>query len=376
MDFSLTTMFVVPSGTLASSGSTDALLPDQLGIYRDDFSIATAGNIAAAKWFQIAQGRPYTAQKGLASKRSDKIHASKVVDWYKTVAEDTATNQISTLGNFQNLKCGQQLYISFRAHSFNIDLVHFNGMTRSILVNTPCCDCGEVPCEDIDAAAIEAIVDEAIIKLNDEDYLSPYLSFSKTGSGASAAIRVESKPVVRLNNAYELRAQATIYDRVWFRGFATIGPPTLQDTVGVEDFCEGANYTFTTQQRSSYPHGSSQEIAELERYYYSYQVPAFKSLHNNPAWNDAFDSQVVAGTWYDLYYLKCREHDQQTTWAQYTPLDFTVILAFPTGQGSAFETVLTAALGAPQNKSGANISTTTTTSTSTTTTTTTTQLQP
>lgn len=375
MDFSLTTMFVVPEGTLASAGSTDALTDGQLGVFGPTYALLTAGTIAAAKYFYIAQGRPATAQKGLGSKRSDKIHASKVVDWYKTVAEDTAANQITTLGGFTNIHCGDDVYITYRVHGFNIDLVHANGMTRSVLVHAPCCDCGEVPCEDIEAADIEALVDEAITKLNAEEYLNDYLIFYKSGSGATSAIVAQGKPVVRLTNTTNIKAQGTIYDRVWFRAFATIGPPTNQDLF-VDDFCEGPIATATINQRASYPHGSSQEVAELERFYYSYQQPAFKTLHVDPAWNDHFDSQVVAGTWYDLYYLKCQEFDQQVTWAQYTPIDFTVIVAFPTGEGSAFETVLTAALGAPADKSGADISTTTTTSTSSTTTTSTTVIVP
>src|SRR5687767_14716009 len=97
--FSLTTMFIVPDGTLASAGSTQDLTPGQLGLFRPDYSLATAGNIAAAKYFYLAQGRKELVP-GLGSKRSDKIAASRVTSWYKSVSEDTAALQISTLTDF------------------------------------------------------------------------------------------------------------------------------------------------------------------------------------------------------------------------------------------------------------------------------------
>ena len=61
-DFSLTTVFVVPVAqtALASSGSTQDLTAGLLGLFRNDYSVATAGNIAAAPYFYVAQGRANT----------------------------------------------------------------------------------------------------------------------------------------------------------------------------------------------------------------------------------------------------------------------------------------------------------------------------
>lgn len=72
-DFSLTTVFVAPVAqtALPSSGSTQNLTAGQIGLFRNDYSIANSGNIAAAPYFYIAQGRANTYLLG--SKRSDKI---------------------------------------------------------------------------------------------------------------------------------------------------------------------------------------------------------------------------------------------------------------------------------------------------------------
>ena len=74
-DFSLTTLFVVPVGTsIANSGSTQDLSAGEVGFFRSDYTVATAGNIAASPYFYVAQGRVNTYLQG--SKRSDRIGVS------------------------------------------------------------------------------------------------------------------------------------------------------------------------------------------------------------------------------------------------------------------------------------------------------------
>ena len=65
-DFSLTTLFVVPVGnTLPSPGtSTQNLTAGQVGFFRSDYTVATAGNIAASPYFYVAQGRVNTYLQG------------------------------------------------------------------------------------------------------------------------------------------------------------------------------------------------------------------------------------------------------------------------------------------------------------------------
>ena len=102
-DFSLTTLFVVPVGqtALPSSGSTQDLTAGQVGIFRSDYTLATAGNIAASPYFYVAQGRTNTYLQG--SKRSDKIKGcpsgsgcnSNVTEWYKVNGCPTPATQVT-----------------------------------------------------------------------------------------------------------------------------------------------------------------------------------------------------------------------------------------------------------------------------------------
>ena len=143
-DFSLTTLFVVPVGqtALPSSGSTQDLTAGQVGIFKNDYSVATAANIAAAPYFYIAQGRENTYLQG--SKRSDKIIKSDVTEWYKVTGSGTPVNQITEISNF-NVKGGDVITVTLRAHSSYLDTLYFNGFTRSVTVQAPCLECDGDP---------------------------------------------------------------------------------------------------------------------------------------------------------------------------------------------------------------------------------------
>jgi hypothetical protein len=77
-----------------------------------------------------------------------------------------------------------------------------------------------------------------------------------------------------------------------------------------------------------------------------------------------------------MYVLKYSEYKATGTFTDVVGETETVILAFATGTGTNFETVLTAYIGAPADKSPTNPATTTTTSTTSTSTTSTTTLFP
>ena len=170
-DFSLTTLFVVPVGnTLPSSGSTQNLTAGQVGFFKSDYTVATAGNIAASPYFYVAQGRVNTYLQG--SKRSDKISGcpsgssckSNVTEWYKVTGCSTVANQVTEVDGW-TVKCGEIVTLTLRGHSSYVDTLYFNGFTRSVTVQAPCCDCGGDPCTDVD---VPALIDQFIIKLTQQ----------------------------------------------------------------------------------------------------------------------------------------------------------------------------------------------------------------
>ena len=382
-DFSLTTLFVVPVGqtTLPSSGSTQDLTPGQVGIYKNDYSVATAANIAAAPYFYIAQGRTNTYLLG--SKRSDKIKGcpsgagcnSNVTEWYKVAGCPVPVTQVTDVANFQ-VKCGDVITVTLRAHSSYLDTLYFNGFTRSVTVQAPCCDCGASPCDLVD---VPALIDSIIAKFlqsapgNNPDNItfSDFYQFQRIGNDQNAILRITGKPLTKYGQPCDVAAFPYEYDRMWFRTFVYSGPATTADFI-VADACNIVADA-TVIQRSSYPTGTSAEIAQLEKNFYSYQAGYLKHLYRMAGYNENFESWVSDGSTYDTFYIKFNELDKSAySWGDYIKEDSMVIIAAVSGSAIAteLETVLEAGLGAVTNQNSCVTTTSTTTTVWPTTTTT------
>ena len=381
-DFSLTTLFVVPVGnTLPSSGSTQNLTAGQVGIFLNDYSVATAGNIAAAPYFYVAQGRVNTYLQG--SKRSDKISGcpggssckTNVTEWYKSLGCPTPVNQVTDVVDF-TVKPGEIVTLTLRGFSSYLNTLYFNGFTRSVTVNAPCCDCGGDPCTDVD---VPALIDSLIIKLEehapgdnpDNIYLTQFYQFQRIGNDSSALLRITGKPLTQYGQPCDVAAFPWEYDRFYFRTFIFSGPATTADFI-VDDPCNRVAQPVITQ-RSNYPAGTSAEVQQLEKNFYSYQAGYLKHLYRMNGYNENFESWVTDGQIYDLYYIKFNEYDKSAyQWGDYIMEDSMVIIAVPENQTSAIEAILVAGLGAVAGDTACITTTSTTTtvwpSTSTTTT--------
>jgi hypothetical protein len=373
-DFSLTTLFVSPVGnTLPSSGSTQNLTPGQFGIFKNDYTYATAGNIAAAPYFYVAQGRVNTYLQG--SKRSDKIAGalnsggngkSNVTEWYKVTGSPVAANQVTEVVNF-NVKPGEIITLTLRAFSSYINTLYFNGFTRSVTVNAPCLACGGDPCSDVD---VPELIDRLIYQLelkapgNNPDNISfsTFYQFQRIGDDQNAKLVISGKPLTQYGQPCDVAAFPWEYDRMWFRTFIYAGPATTADFI-VADPCNVVAEPVVTQ-RSSYVAGTSAEIQQLEKNFYSYQAGYLKHLYRMVGYNENFESWVTTGTTYDTFYIKFNDYDKSAyQWGDYIYEDATVIIAVPQAQTSAVNAILAAALGAAENESAPITSTTSTTTT-------------
>jgi hypothetical protein len=371
-DFSLTTLFVVPVGnSLPSSGSTQDLTAGQVGIFLNDYSVATAGNIAAAPYFYVAQGRVNTYLQG--SKRSDKISGcpggssckSNVTEWYKSVGCPTAVNQVTDVTDW-TVKCGDIVTLTLRGFSSYLNTLYFNGFTRSVTVNAPCCDCGGDPCTDVD---VPALIDDIIYHLElqapgnnpDNITLNQFYQFQRIGNDQNAILRITGKPLTKYGQPCDVAAFPWEYDRFYFRTFVFSGPATTADFI-VDDPCNRVAVPVITQ-RSNYPVGTSAEVQQLEKNFYSYQAGYLKHLYRMNGYNENFESWVTDGEIYDLYYIKFNEYDKSAyQWGDYIYEDATVIIAVPQGETAGIEAILVAGLGAV---AGDTICVTTTSTTTT-----------
>ena len=371
-DFSLTTLFVVPVGnSLPSSGSTQNLTAGQVGFFRSDYTVATAGNIASSPYFYVAQGRVNTYLQG--SKRSDKISGcpsgssckSNVTEWYKVTGCSTVANQVTEVAGW-TVKCGDIVTLTLRGHSSYVDTLYFNGFTRSVTVQAPCCDCGGDPCTDVD---VPALIDQFIIKLTqqapgdnpDNISFNTFYQFQRVGNDQNAKLVITGKPLTVYGQPCDVAAFPWEYDRFYFRTFVYSGPATTADFI-VADRCNFVAEPVIVQ-RSSYPSGTSAEIQQLEKNFYSYQAGYLKHLYRMVGYNENFESWVTDGTTYNTYYIKFNEYDKSAyQWGDYIMEDSTVIIATPQNLSAGIEAVLVAALG-PVVDDNACITTTSTTTT-------------
>lgn len=378
-DFSLTTLFVVPVGsTIANSGSTQDLAAGEVGFFDSNYEATLTPSTKVAggdsPYFYVAQGRVNTYLQG--SKRSDKIAGcaaganckSNITEWYKVYGCPAPLNQITEVSDW-NVTCGDIITITLRAHSSYIDTLYFNGFTRSVTVQAPCCDCGGDPCENTD---VPALIDELIFKLelrapgNNPDNISfsTFYQFQRIGNDDNAILRISGKPLTKYGQPCDVAAFPFEYDRMYFRTFVYSGPATTADFI-VADKC---NIVATAEiaQRASYPTGTSEEIAQLEKNYYSYQAGYLKHLYRMVGYNENFESWVNSGTTYDTYYIKFNEYDKSAyQWGDYIMEDSMVIVAAPnatvSGISAAIQVVLEAALGTVLDDNACITTTSTTT---------------
>ena len=374
--FALTTLFVVPVGqtALPSTGSTQDLTKGQVGFYKSDYAVATAANIAASPYFYVAQSRENTYLQG--SKRSDKIKGcpsgsgcnSNVTEWYKASGCSQAANQITDVTDFK-VQCGEIVTLTLRAFSSYINTLYFNGFTRSVTVNAPCCECGGDVCTDVD---VNALINSLIVKLEqsapgdnpDNVSFKSFFTFENVGG---TKLRIHGKPLTKYGQPCDVAAFPFEYDRMYFNAFIYDGPATTADFI-VADAC---NIVATSSiiQNATYPSGLAAEWKQAEINYYSYQAGYLKSLYRMGGYNENFESYVTDGVVYDSYYIRFNEYDRGAyQWGDFIHQDSIVMIAVPNadtdgGSGIAadVEAVLVAALGAVVDNNTCITTTTTTT---------------
>ena len=381
--FALTTLFVVPVGeSLPSSGtkSTQDLAAGELGFFSSNYAAVDATDIAASPYFYVAQGRSNTYLQG--SKRSDKIKGcpgqsatppvavktcnSNVTEWYKVSGCATAANQITDITDFK-VQCGEILTVTLRAFSNYINTLYFNGFTRSVTVQAPCCECGGDVCTDVD---VNALINSLIVAFNkkapgnnpDNVSFDSFFSFENVGG---TILRIHGKPLTKYGQPCDVAAFPFEYDRMYFNSFVYEGPATTADFI-VADACNIVA-TSSVVQNSSYPSGLSAEWKQAEINYYSYQAGYLKSLYRMGGYNENFESYVADNIVYDSYYIRFNEYDKAAyQWGDYIHMDNIVIIAVPNndasaGQSANIQAVLVAALGDVVDNNECITTTTTTT---------------
>lgn len=223
MDFSLTTLYVLPSGNVAPLNfKRENLKPGQFGIFNSRYkAVTTAAEVGTSPYIVFGQGRLENVP-GLTHKYSDKISKGSVIEWYKTTASPTAKNQITFAGfdgvdNAKTIKAGpdEQFSLTVRLRSLYIDNAFAYGLTRTVTVTTPCgADCG-ADCEEVDPRIVANLFAEGI---NKEPLLSKFVTATVVSDCTVAAtaptvvnIVVYTASKVDEGDAFALAAVQNLY---------------------------------------------------------------------------------------------------------------------------------------------------------------------
>lgn len=369
MDNNLTTLFVVPtSNTLPTTGSTQNLSAAQFGIFLPDDSTATVGNVGTAKFIYLAQGRNvYSPDE--TTRKSDFIFAGNVLEWYKVTGnlqQNTQVTQISAL----NVGCDENVSITLRLDSFYIRAAYANSLTRSVMVTTPCCDCGDNPCVSLTTSQEQAVMEALAQAINDDEILNQFVTAGVSGTGGSTVIMIQGKTLQQYGSGTspDLTNFPYQYDRMYFWTFVRTGPELTTD-YEVDDACNTVA-TVAILQRAAYPMNTPAEVLQLERDFFSYQAE-YKHIFSNVNYNGEYQTYVDSALAYNLYYIKFLEPVSNSADIGVMRNDETVCVAIPKGDSSEAGTIaiLSAFLGTADNDIATPSSTTTFTTSSTTSTT-------
>lgn len=345
MDFSLTTLFVVPTAkTLATTGGTDALTDGQLGVYINDLKTAAATGTIPGKFFQIAQGRNAVESVTLGSKKSGKYRKDTVTEWYKVDPAQGNGTTIVTMTDFTNIKCNQFYALTLMFSSFYTNIMHFGGKVQSVFAETPCCECGDDPCDTLSDADLGTFLTGLVAQANAK--WGEYATFALSGSGvADYTITITSVALDTFETSCVIMPEM-IYDEMLIVPYFYKGAETSQDFIFESTKCD-SGVTVAVTQRATYSFGKKANIKKMEIDYFKYQHNFKFMSYDDPNLNRHITS-YADGDNYTLYVIKGKNTSSNETWASYVHTDQMVIVAFPSGHASmaGFETLLTAELGA------------------------------
>lgn len=376
-DFSLTSFFVGPTvaNTGLPSGSTNTLASGQIGVFLPDNTPATVSTVANAKYIYLAQGRNiYSANEG--TKKSDHIYASNVIEWYKVTGSMTASTQITEVTGLE-LNCQQDFSVTFRLDSFYIRAAYRNSLTRTVMVTTPCCSCGNNPCDELTAVEYATVLQSLAYAINADSILGQFVTAligNPDGLGNAQSLYITGKTLQEYGQgtSVDLTNFPYQFDRMFFWTYLMEGPDLTTD-YEVQNYCNNVG-TVNILQRASYPQATPAEVQQLEKDFWSYQSE-YKHIFSNVNYNGEFQSYVdQTTTAYNLYYIRFFEPQVTGRDIGVTRKDETVCLAVTNGGTveSNITPILTAFLGSPDNQTSTSSTTTSLTSTLTSSSTTTT----
>lgn len=363
MDFSLPTLIIVPSaGTMVTSGSSQSLTTGQIGIFKDYGKTIAANAGDTVNGIQIIQGRTPEDKVRLGSKKSGLIKKENIIEWYKVANKVGSGTTTVTLTFNESFKCDEHYNLTMRFSSFYTNAVYAGGRVDSVFVETPCCDCGTGPCDNLSADDMGVVLTNLVSAANEKWGHLATFTLSGTGTPADPEEEIEADPYVITIVSMPLTSyqaqcvlfQPSILDEMFLYPYLFKGAENSQDFM-IETATEKCSDVATVAVTSlpTFSYGTANDMKIMEYQNYSYQSDWKHLSYDCPEYNQFFTS-FVDGDNYTIYVLKYKNTTaKDETWASYVTTDQITMIAFPSAASSvatAFENRMVTTLGFPAVK--------------------------
>lgn len=307
MNHKITQIFV-PSAADASAAS-NALTVGEIAVFNPALS-ANLGATPSTQPFKLVIGSGSTK---FGSFKTSTIDPANVLYIRKTVpANKTPQQQITHLGYdgtstaTPTFACDEEYVVTIKIDEYWTKGIFQPMIQESVRVKTACCsECGG-NCDALDA---ETYMDAIVAAVNANALLSKYVVAAKVGSGSNWGVSLTGKALDEFGNECVPDAVPYVFNLVRFKVSVHQGPFTTMD-FDLEDAC--APWAITYTQDIAYTIGAGAAMAELERNFYSNNLPATHEARRywNPIYNNDSDALLFVDKtkYYNMYEVVYNEN--------------------------------------------------------------------
>jgi hypothetical protein len=304
MNHKITQIFV-PNAVSAAT-STFAMAEKSVAAFNADLTSNLGATPAVPASFQLVFGTGTNNKYGTF--KTGVIKQSNILSVTKTNADLTVTQQVSYIGWDEAsaatpvFKCDEEYVVTLQIDEYWSKGIYQPMIQESVVVKTACCsDCGG----DCDALSASTYMTAIVTKINASPLLSKYVVASLVSSGSNYGVKLVGKALDEFGNACVPDAVPYVFNLVRFKAHVHAGPYNTQD-FDIEDFCAAWTITYATPVK--YPVGAKAAMAEMERNYFTTNLPAVAEARYywNPIYNEdankfLYVPTYTAATGFEMY---------------------------------------------------------------------------
>ncbi len=337
MNHKITQIFV-PSA-ISNATSTFAMAAKSLAAFDADGNTNLGATPSTPDAFKLVFGTGTNNKYGTF--KTGVIKQKNILSVTKTSPDLSVTQQVSYLGWDEAsaatpvFKCDEEYVVTLKIDEYWSKGIYQPMIQESVVVKTACCsECGG----DCDALSASTYMTAIVTKINASPLLSKYVVASLVSSGSNYGVKLVGKALDEFGNACVPDAVPYVFNLVRFKAHVHEGPYNTQD-FDIENSCAAWTITYATPVK--YPIGVKAAMAEMERHYFTNNLPAVAEARYywNPIYNEDVNGFFYVPTYtaasgftmYEITYLE----DSAVGFEKKTQNTHSVIILVETGSANA-----------------------------------------